>query len=128
FVERDPVQVSAVPPCQGPLVIGAVATHIAKSGVSREHEHKPQQMGDKLVLWFLGLFETTQDTLKQSHGAPPVSVALDHTTLKEEDSCGYSSVKTVRSIDREELIHAIRWERHPCLQSTRLFSGWSSRL
>jgi hypothetical protein len=58
-------------------------------------------MGDKLVLWFLGLLETTQDTLKQSHGAPPVSVALDHTTLKEEDSCGYSSVKTVRSIEQE---------------------------
>src|SRR5262249_37272003 len=58
----------------------------------------PQQMGDKLVLRFLGVLETTQDTVKQSHGVPPVSVALDHTTLKEEDSCGYSSVKTVRSI------------------------------
>src|SRR5262245_10341889 len=100
FVERDPVQVAAVPPCKGPLVIGAVVTHITKSGVSREHEHKPQQMGDKLVLRFLGVLETTQDTLKQSHGVPPVSVALDDTTLKEEDSCGYSSVKTVRSIDK----------------------------
>jgi hypothetical protein len=37
--------------------------------------------------------------LEQSHGVPPVSVALDHTTLKEEGSCGYSSVKTARSID-----------------------------
>src|SRR2546423_5821953 len=55
-------------------------------------------MGDKLVLRFRGLLETTQYTLRQSHGVPPVSVALDHTTLKEEDSCGYSSVKTVRSI------------------------------
>jgi hypothetical protein len=36
--------------------------------------------------------------LEQSHGVPPVSVGLDHTTLKEEGSCGYSSVKTVRSI------------------------------
>ena len=55
-------------------------------------------MGDKLTLWCLGLLETTQYTLEQSHGVPPVSVVLDHTTLTEEDSCGYSSIKTVRSI------------------------------
>src|SRR4029434_10377548 len=56
-------------------------------------------MRDKLVLWFLGFLETMKYILEQSHGVPPVSVALDHTTLKEEGSCGYSSVKTVRSID-----------------------------
>ena len=56
-------------------MIGTVATHIAKGGVSREHEHKPQQMGDKLVLRFLGLLEITQYTLEQSHGVPPFSVA-----------------------------------------------------
>ena len=61
--------------CKGPLVIRAVATHIAKGGVSREHEHKPQQMGDKLVLRFLGLLETIKYTLEQSHGVPPLSVA-----------------------------------------------------
>ena len=48
---------------------------IAKGGVSREHEHKLQQMGDKLVLRFLGLLETIQYTLEQSHGVPPLSVA-----------------------------------------------------
>ena len=81
-------------------MIGTVATHIAKGGVSREHEHKPQQMRDKLVLWFLGLIEASKYTLEQSHGVPPVSVAFDNTTLREKDACGYSSVKTVRSIDR----------------------------
>jgi hypothetical protein len=55
-------------------------------------------MGNKLALWLLGLLETTQYTLEQSHGVPPISVALDNTTLREEGSCGYSSVKTVRSI------------------------------
>src|SRR5438105_1185887 len=57
-------------------------------------------MRDKLVLRFLGFLETMKYILEQSHGVPPVSVALDHTTLKEEGSCGYSSVKTVRSIAR----------------------------
>ena len=56
-------------------------------------------MCDKLVLRFLGFLETIKYILEQSHGVPPVSVALDHTTFKEEGSCGYSSVKTVRSID-----------------------------
>jgi hypothetical protein len=79
-------------------VIGTVATHIAKGGVSREHEQQSQQMGDKLVLRFLGLFELTQYTLEQSHGVLPVSVVLDNTTLMEEDARGYSSIKTVRSI------------------------------
>src|SRR2546430_16276889 len=55
-------------------------------------------MRDKLVLRFLGFLETIKYILEQSHGVPPVSVALNHTTLKEEGSCGYSSVKTVRSI------------------------------
>lgn len=41
FVERDPVKVSAVPPCKGPLGIGTVATHISKGGVPMEHEQKP---------------------------------------------------------------------------------------
>src|SRR4051812_47278130 len=75
LIERDPSKVSAVPPCKGPCVRGTVATHIAQGGVSREHEHTPQQMGDKLVLRFLGLLETTQYTLEQSHGVPPLSVA-----------------------------------------------------
>jgi hypothetical protein len=55
-------------------------------------------MRDKFVLRLLGLLETTPYTLEQSHGVPPVSVACDHTTLMEEDACGYSSIKTVRSI------------------------------
>jgi hypothetical protein len=58
-------------------------------------------MGNKLTLRFLGLLETTQYTLEQSHGVPPISVALDNTTLREEGACGYSSVKTVRSIAKE---------------------------
>ena len=85
-------------------MLGTVATQIAKGGVSREHEHEPQQMGDKLVLRFLGLLTTSQYTLEQSHGVPPSSVALDNTTLEDEGSCGYPSVKTVRSIDRDEII------------------------
>src|SRR5687768_12527730 len=56
-----------------------------------------QSMGDKLALRFLGLRETTQYILQQSHG-PSFSVALDNTTLGDEDSCGYPSLKTVRSI------------------------------
>src|SRR5262245_1676179 len=99
LVERGPVKSSTVPPCKGPLVIGTVATHITKGGVSREHEYKSQQMRDKLVLWFLGLIEASKYTLEQSHGVPPVSVAFANTTLREKDACGYSSVKTVRSID-----------------------------
>src|SRR4029450_3111381 len=59
-------------------------------------------MRDKLILRFLGFLETMKYILEQSHGVPPVSVALDHTTLKEEGSCGYSSVKTVRSIDKTD--------------------------
>src|SRR5687768_649269 len=59
-------------------------------------------MRDKFVLRLLGLLETTQYTLEQSHGVPPVSVACDHTTLMEEDACGYSSIKIVRSIDLYE--------------------------
>jgi hypothetical protein len=62
-------------------------------------------MRDKLVLWFLGFLETMKYSLEQSHGVPPVSVALDHTTLKEVGSCGYSSVKTVRSIVIEEQLY-----------------------
>jgi hypothetical protein len=65
-------------------------------------------MGNKLALWLLGLLETTQYTLEQSHGVPPISVALDNTTLREEGSCGYSSVKTVRSIDHT--IEVMNWE------------------
>src|SRR6266568_6041693 len=38
-------------------------------------------MRDKLVLRFLGFLETIKYILEQSHGVPPVSVALDHTTL-----------------------------------------------
>ncbi|SRR6266702_7230612 len=70
-------------------------------------------MRDKLVLRFLGFLETIKYILEQSHGVPPVSVALDHTTFKEEGSCGYSSVKTVRSIVSNlnglRFYHAIRW-------------------
>jgi hypothetical protein len=70
-------------------VIGTVATYIAKGGLSREHEQKSQQMGDELVLRFLGVLETTQYTLEQSHGAPPFSVALHNTTLEDE---GYATI------------------------------------
>ncbi len=64
-------------------------------------------MRDKLVLRFLGFLETIKYILEQSHGVPPVSVALDHTTFKEEGSCGYSSVKTVRSIVKEVLLFRV---------------------
>src|ERR687896_1188347 len=102
FVERDPVKGAAVPPRKGLFVIGTVTAQIAKGGVSRAHEQQFQQMGDKLVLRFLGLLETSEYTLEQSHGVPPVSVVLDNATLMEEDACGYSSVKTVRSIGLTE--------------------------
>src|SRR5688572_14430207 len=98
LIERHPIKGGVVPPGKGPLMIRAVAAHIAKGGVSREHEQESQSMGDKLALRFLGLRETTQYTLQQSHG-PSFSVALDNTTLGDEDSCGYPSLKTVRSID-----------------------------
>jgi hypothetical protein len=104
LTERHPVKGGVIPLCKGPLVIRAVATHIAKGEVSRKHEQESQHMGNKLVLRFLGLRETTQYTLEQSHGVPPISVALDNTTLREEGSCGYSSVKTVRSIGTENSV------------------------
>src|SRR5918912_2251688 len=91
LVESDPLQVGVVPACKGPLVIRAVATHIAKGGVSREQEQEPQQMGNKLTLRFLALVEMRQYTLEQSHGVPPFSVALANTTLEGKDSCGYLS-------------------------------------
>ena len=77
LVERDPVKVCVVVPCKGLFMIGTLSTHIAKGGRSRKHEHEPQQMGDKLALRSVGLLETTQYTLEQSHGVPPFSVALD---------------------------------------------------
>ena len=58
----------------------------------------PNRCVTNLYCGFLVFLRLLQYTLEQSHGVPPVSVALDHTTLKEEGSCGYSSVKTVRSI------------------------------
>jgi hypothetical protein len=72
---------------------------MAKGGMTREHEQESEQMGDKLALRFLGLLETTQYTLEQSHGIPPGSVVLDNTTLGGLGSCGYPSLKTVRNID-----------------------------
>ena len=50
-------------------------------------------MGDEFALWFLGLVETTQYTLEQSHGFPPGSVVLDNTTLGGAGSCGYPELK-----------------------------------
>jgi hypothetical protein len=57
-------------------------------------------MGEKLVLWFFGLLETNEYTLKQSHGVSPFSVAMANTTLEGESACGYLLSKTVHSIDR----------------------------
>src|SRR5262252_9480796 len=102
LVYRVSVEMPRRPPRKGPLVVRTVATQIAKGRVSREHEHEPQQMGDKLALRFLGLLETTECTLEQLHGVPPISVALDNTTLGDEGSCGYPSIKTVRSIVLEQ--------------------------
>ena len=56
-------------------------------------------MGEKLVLRFLGVLETNEYTLKQSHGVSPFSVAMANTTLEGESACGYLLSKTVRSID-----------------------------
>ena len=99
FVECDKVKRSVVPPRKRTLVIGTVAAEITKRGVARQHQHKPQQMGNELSLWSLGLGQCRKYTLKQSHGAPPFSVALANTTLELEGSCGYLFVKTARSID-----------------------------
>jgi hypothetical protein len=38
-------------------------------------------MGDKLALRFLGLLETTQYTLEQSHGIPPGSVVSAYSKI-----------------------------------------------
>src|SRR5688572_22952327 len=107
LIERHPIKGGVVPPGKGPLMIRAVAAHIAKGGVSREHEQESQSMGDKLALRFLGLRETTQYILQQSHG-PSFSVALDNTTLGDEDSCGYPSLKTVRSIVEYHALHILK--------------------
>lgn len=40
LVERDPIEGSLVPARKGLLMIRTVATHIAKSRVSREHEQE----------------------------------------------------------------------------------------
>jgi hypothetical protein len=55
-------------------------------------------MGEKLVLRFLGVLETNEYTLKQSHGVSPFSGAMANTTLEGESACGYLLSKTVRSI------------------------------
>jgi len=47
-----------------------------------------------------GLLETSAYTSEQSHGGPPVLIALDHITCMEEDAHRCSAVKTVRSIER----------------------------
>ena len=72
-------------------------------------------MGNKLALRFLGLQEMTQDTLEQSYGVPPVSVALDNPTLREEASFGCPSGKTVRNIVfRKSPYGQWRWRRKAC--------------
>ena len=98
FVECDKVKRASIPPRKRTFVIGTVAAEITKRGVAGKHQHKPQQMGNELSLRFLGLGQGRKYTLKQSHGAPPFSVALANTTLELEGSCGYLFVKTVRSI------------------------------
>ena len=109
FVECDPVEGRIVPPCTGPLVLRAVATPIAKSGVSRAHEPEPQQMRNTLPLRLLALVERWEYPVEQSHGVPPFSVALAKTTLEDKDPCGYSSAKTVRSIDHQRgSLHSAR--------------------
>ena len=60
LVERHPVKLGGISARKSPLVIKTIAAHIAKGGMSRKHEHEPQQMGDKFALRFLGWFETTQ--------------------------------------------------------------------
>ena len=49
---------------RGTFVTGTVAAEITKRGVARQHQHKPQQMGDELSLRFLGLGQRRQYTLK----------------------------------------------------------------
>src|SRR6266699_1485021 len=86
-------------------------------------------MRDKLVLRFLGFLETMKYILEQSHGVPPVSVALDHTTLKEEGSCGYSSVKTGRSIDGIHIISmSLGAPAAPAAMETICNTAWSKGL
>ena len=59
LVERHRVKGGVIPPGKGPLVIRAVAAHMAKGGMSREHEQDAEPMSDQLALRFLGLMETT---------------------------------------------------------------------
>src|SRR5687767_3997375 len=122
LIERHPIKGGVVPPGKGPLMIRAVAAHIAKGGVSREHEQESQSMGDKLALRFLGLRETTQYTLQQSHG-PSFSVALDNTTLGDEDSCGYPSLKTVRSIVKKTVRNSAAAIEKAIMPPRRRYSG-----
>ena len=93
FVECDKVERTVVPPRKRTFVIGTVAAEITKRGVARQHQHKPQQMGNELSLRFLGLGQRRKYTLKQSHGAPPFLVALGNTTLELAGSCDYLSAK-----------------------------------
>src|SRR5688572_27729356 len=119
LVERHPIKGGVIPPGQGPLVIRAVAAHIAKGGLSREHEQESQQMGNKLALRFLGLLETTQYTLEQSHGVPPGSVVWDNTTLGGSDSCGYPSHSKLSEL----LMRLINAFFSPCRVQC-WFDGW----
>ena len=99
FVECDKVKRASIPPRKSTLVTGTVAAEITKRGMARQHQHKPQQMGDELSLRFPGLGQRRKYTLKQSHGAPPFLVALGNTTLESAGSCDYLSDKIVRSIE-----------------------------
>jgi hypothetical protein len=102
LVEGDKVKVSGVPTCQGPVVLRTVAAQMPTRGVAWEHKQQSQQMRHKLLLRLLGLAQRGQYTLSQSHGVPPVSVVSGNTTIEEEDSCGYLSVKTARSIEERK--------------------------
>ena len=87
-------------------MIGAVAAQIAKGYVAGQHKQQPKQMGEERPLRLLGLVSTQQSTLEQSHRFPLFSVVVAHTTLEDEDLCGYLSAKTVRSIEQRGNKHS----------------------
>jgi hypothetical protein len=101
FVKRDKVKASGIPPRKRFFMIGTVAAQIAKGCMSRKHQQESQEMGEEFLLRFLGVLETNEYALKQSHGVSPFSVAMANTTLEGESACGYLLSKTVRSIDRK---------------------------
>jgi hypothetical protein len=57
-VETDTISVTGKPPRQGFLMIPTLTTQVAKRHPPWQHQQQPQQMTQKFLWRFLGIFQT----------------------------------------------------------------------